>query len=144
VDSSAHRDFAIAQYNECWRLLELPARSRDDDAALLGSAFTSRHHWIVVGGAEQLAIADWMVSRAAAAAGYGDLSVDYAARALEESEGLADWLRASAAEGMARACAAAGDAEGLTTWRERARVLVSEIADEEDRAVIAEQLASLD
>ena len=69
-----HRSIAVSTYNACWDLLE-SARSAEDDRNLLSLAFTSRYHWLQTGGATQWAMADWMVSRCAAAIGEGSLSM---------------------------------------------------------------------
>jgi hypothetical protein len=53
-----------------------------------------------------------------------------------------DWLVASAAEGMARAYAGAGDFAQAREWSAKAERLVDRIADADDREIIAEQLAS--
>ena len=83
-----------------------------------------------------------MVSRAAAAADCAALGVLFAQRA---HDGLADsapdWLRASAAEGLAHAYRAAGRADEYDRWSAVAEGLVARIADAEDRAVIAAKLA---
>ena len=139
------RALAARFYNASWELLDRGARSDDDNALLLTTAFASRAHWLEAGGTQQWIISEWMVSRAAAATGWGDLSLFFALRAYNaaQSPGTADWLGASTAEGVARAYGAMGDAARREEWIQRADALVREIADEEDRSLIAAQLASL-
>ncbi|MFI5036259.1 MAG: hypothetical protein ACHQFZ_08675 [Acidimicrobiales bacterium] len=145
MDDVAHREVAVAAYRRCWELLEAPYRDDAGDAELLGAAFTSRDHWGVVGGPEQWAVGDWMISRALAALGEGRLAVTFAARAdaAGDDADLPDWLRASTAEGLARAYAAAGDEAARDAWRETAQRRVAAIADDDDRALIAGQLATV-
>lgn len=143
MDHVDHRALAAQYYNRCWTLLETQERSGDLDAELLSCAFASRQHWHDAGGDEQLVIADWMVARAAAATGAGELSLHFAMRSWEGSQGRADWLVASAAEQVARSYTALGDGPARNDWAKRASDLVAAIGDDEDRAVIAEQLASL-
>jgi hypothetical protein len=69
--------------------------------------------------------------------------VAFARRAVEESAGQADWLVASSAEGMARAYAAAGDEARRVEWIARASELVSVVTDDEDREIVAGQLATV-
>jgi hypothetical protein len=138
------RELATQLFNRCWQLLESP-RDADDDVELLTAAFGSRYHWLIAGGLEQWIVSDWMVARAAAAVGDGQLSLLFAKRAhlrAQESE-VPDWLVASGAEGVARAYAAAGDAERFGHYHALATRLVSVIADDEDRALIASQLADI-
>jgi hypothetical protein len=145
MDSSSHREVAVATYNRCWELLELARRTPDEDVELLTSAFVSRYHWTFVGGHVPMICADWMISRVAAALGEGGLAISYALRATTRAQAsdTDDWLVASSAEGLARAYAAAGEQERRDEWCATAQRLVNEIADDEDRELIASQLASV-
>jgi hypothetical protein len=145
MDIDDRRSIAAAAYNRCWELLENEERSVEDDDELLTSAFTSRYHWAVVGGREQVIISDWMVSRAAQALGEADLALRFARRANDAAQepATSDWLVASTAEGMARAFAVAGDEAQCQAWCEKAEQLIERIADDEDREIIAEQLATV-
>jgi hypothetical protein len=139
-----HRPLAAASYNECWILVENPSRTPNEDVALLTNAFASRYHWSKLDNPQSMIIADWMVSRAAAATGYGQLSVDFAQRAVDAAtEQFPDWLVASCAEGLARAYRALGESATEQEWTQRAQKLVAAIADVEDRELIASQLAQL-
>jgi hypothetical protein len=145
VDDAAHRKLGVKTYNRCWELLEQPERSRDDDLELLTLAFTSKYHWSFVAADKETIIGEWMIARAAAAVGEGHLSVTYAklAHDLAQASGVEDWLVASSAEGVARAYAASGDLALRDEWCERAEGLVAAIADLDERALIASQLASV-
>jgi hypothetical protein len=145
TETDAQLGLAKATYNRCWDLLENENRTSDDDDDLLATAFTSRYHWYAVGGDEQKIVADWMVSRAAAAVGYGELSVRFAHRANEAvAEGeFPAWLRASVFEGLARAHAANGDAELRGEFLDLAQHELEQEADDEDRELIAAQLESV-
>ncbi len=135
------RQAAAALYNRCWELLDAPT---DDDAIveLLTCAFASRRLWRQAGGPDEWVMSDWMVSRAAAASDCGALAVLFARRAHDGlTDSAPDWLRASAAEGLARAYRSSGPADEYDRWSAIAEGLVALIADERDRAVIAGQLA---
>jgi hypothetical protein len=54
-----------------------------------------------------------------------------------------DWLVASAAEGVARAYAALGVEQERDEWFNSAESLVAAIVDDEDRELIASQLATV-
>lgn len=138
-----HRSIAIVTYNECWKLFD-SARSAEDDRNLLSLAFTSRYHWLQVGGAQQWVVADWMVSRCAAAVGEGALSMKFATSSLEGLPVDAPaWMRASAHEGMARACAAVGDRDGRAAQITMARAALESEQSLEDRELIESQLATV-
>jgi hypothetical protein len=136
---------AVAAYNRSWELLDLEDRTPEQDAALLSAAFASRHHWIAAGGDEQRVVADWMVSRAAAAVGNGGLAVTFAKRALDGAAAgsYPAWLRASVQEGAARAYAAAGDADMRAVHLALASAELDQETDPDDRQVIEEQLATV-
>ncbi len=144
-DDVDHRALGVASYQRCWELLDQRRLTSTDEVELLTEAFTARHHWLLAGGPQERIISDWMVARAAAAANEGPLSVRFATRAdaaAHEAQ-VDDWLAASTAEGVARAYAAMGDAQRRDLWVEKAARLVEAIADDEDRALIADQLASV-
>jgi hypothetical protein len=77
MTADVHENFAKETFARCWDLL---GRSLNDAEKrdLVGYALTSRYHWQQVGGGQQLAIADWMASRAYAAVGQPALAVAYA------------------------------------------------------------------
>jgi hypothetical protein len=145
TDTDAHLALAKATYNRCWDLLENHDRTSDDDDDLLATAFASRFHWYAVGTAEQKIVSDWMVSRAAAELGYGELAVHFAQRANEgASEGeFPAWLRASLFEGLARAHATNGDSELRGEFLDLAHRELEQESDDEDRELIAQQIATV-
>lgn len=140
-----NRTLATQLYNRCWEILELETRSSDDDVELIMTALTSRYHWLKAGARDQWIISDWMVSRAAGEVGAPELSLLFAHRAHDaaQSGNARDWLIASTAEGVARAYAVAGNAEEFTKWNALAGRLVEVIADEEERALVTNQLADI-
>jgi hypothetical protein len=145
METEEHRSLAASCFNRCWELLEEDGRDASADLDLLTTAFVSRYHWSFAGGPEQWAMADWMVSRAAAAIGEGALALTFAEHAyfaVQEFE-APDWLVASCAEGMARAYDALGQEAERGEWYRTAEGLIAGIAEEEERALIADQLASL-
>jgi hypothetical protein len=140
-----HRQVAVDTFNRAWELLEVPVRSPERDRELLGLAFTSRHHWGVVGGAEELMVGDWMIAHVASVLGYGALAERYASVALDacRANGWSDWRLASMLEGMARASAAIDDEAGRDRYAAEARQVLASIDDKDDRELIAAQLASI-
>jgi hypothetical protein len=140
-----HRRFAVELFNRSWDLLEVADRSPDEDAELLAAAFGSAYHWGRVGTAENRALADHQIAKAASYVGQPALALHYARRTLEAVElgRFGDWQVAAAYEGMARACAAAGDAAGRDYWVQRCTVALGAVPDAADRSVVAEQLLNL-
>ncbi len=140
-----HREVAVGQFNAAWDLIDKADRTVEDDAAMVLAAATSRWHWGQVGGTEQIATGDWQVAHVACLLGLGELAALFAARnlAAADAEGWDGWRLASAHEGMARACATRGDAEGRSLHVEAARSALEREPDPEERVVVDEQLASL-
>jgi len=145
VDEERHRQIATKTFSRCWDLLERRDRTRDDDAELLATAFASRYHWTHAGEEEQRIVGDWMISRAAADVGEAHLALTYAQRAYDAAQDteVKDWLLASVAEGLTRAYAANGDVASREQWRTTTEELIAQIKDNEDRDLIAEQVASI-
>jgi hypothetical protein len=137
-----HRRFGGALFNDCWDLIENDGRTPDDDVEMLLAAMASRWHWAQVGGPEQIATGDWQVAHVASLLGLADLALLFAERNLSiaTGEGWLGWRLASAHEGMARACAVAGDAERRDEHVTRARQALEVEADDELREVIAGQV----
>lgn len=138
-----HRSIAVSTYNACWDLFE-SVRSTEDDRNLLSLAFTSRYHWLQAGSVMQWVVADWMVSRCAAAIGEGTLSMTFAKSALAGiPQDAPAWMRASMHEGMARACVAIGDDVGRAQHIAKARKILASEPSQEDREMIESQIATV-
>jgi hypothetical protein len=141
-----HRALAVDTYNAAWDLVDSPSRTIAEEDEALRLAFTSRHHWEAAGGGdEQLAIGDWFIGHVAAHLGLADLALRFSGRALDRvlETGVGGWLLASAYEGMARANAVAGNREERERYTALSEEALATVEDDEEREVIAEQLASI-
>jgi hypothetical protein len=145
VSEDFHRDIAVDRFNAAWDLIDKADRTPDDDVELLLAAMTSRWHWSRVGGAEEVATGDWQVAHVASLLGLGDLALVFAERhlAAATSLGWTGWRLASAHEGMARAFAVCGDADGRAHHLALAHEALAGEADAGDRQVILDQLATV-
>lgn len=144
-ERASHERFAKQTFNRCWDLIDQSDRSVDDDVEMLLAAMTSRWHWAQIGGSEQIATGDWQVGHVAALLGHGELARTFAARnlAAADSLGWSGWRLASAHEGMARACAAAGDAGGRAQHVAVAEQALEGEPDPDDAQIVIDQLASI-
>ena len=140
------RALAVQYFNQTWDLIDQPTRSAADDRRMLTLAMASRALWDDIGADEQLITGDWQVAHVAALTGHADLSLDFAAAAYERAAGAAVplWLKASTCEGLARAHAAAGHQAERDAWVLKARELLGQVDDDDDRALIEGQLATVD
>jgi len=145
MENTDHRTIAVEQFNRCWDFLEQASMTAADEAELLTAAFTSRFHWQFVGTEKNFMISDWMVSRAAAATGFGDMAIRFALAANERAATfeITDWMEASNAEGLARAYASAGMVAERDEWIARAAALVAVISDPKEKELIGSQLATV-
>ena len=137
-ENVAKQTFAL-----CWDLLG-HTLSDDEKRDLVGYALASRFHWRQVGSAQQLAIADWMASRAYAAVEQSALSIEYALASLKYGgEGFPGWLKASLNEGVARAYASAGDHQMRDKYVGLALTELEKESDKEDEGLIRSQIEEL-
>jgi hypothetical protein len=139
------RTFAPRAFNHAWELLDANSLTREDEDEMLAAAFAQRYHWYAVGTERNRAIADWQVSRVAVVLGYADLARRFGERSLETSieYDLDPFVTGFAHEAIARAAAVVDDVEMFTEHLELARAALSAIEDEEDRDLLAADLAEM-
>jgi hypothetical protein len=142
-----HRQLGVDLYNHTWTLLEKENRTRTDDDEMLNATHASAYHWSRAGGAgpEHPARSQWQISRVNAVLGRGDAAVYHAERCLEHctQNGIDDWDLAAAYEALARAHRVAGNDAEYRRNLELGREALAQIADDEDREHIAEDLDEL-
>ena len=149
LDHKTQRRVAIHLYNRTWDLLDLgDSRTDEQTAEMLDVAHASTWHWAQIGGLEQAVVGAWIISRAYADAGIGGEAVRQSERAFTllhspSDSPLPDWLEASVHEGLARAHLAAGDRDAAEFSFHAATDALDRITEDDDRALIAGQLASL-
>ena len=147
IDAATHRALGVALYNHTWTLLEKADRTPDETDEMIHSAHASRFHWSRAEGSEpvNLARGEWQCSRVYAVLGRGEPALWHARRcvAINEANGNADWDIASAYEAMARASGVAGDPVAAADWKAKATAALDGIADNDDREVIENDLATL-
>jgi hypothetical protein len=147
VTAPEHRALAVGYFNAAWVLIDTANRTPEQDRQMLATTCASRQHWQQAGGTdENLVVADWQVAHVASLLGHGNLALAFAHAAADraQSDGFPLWLKASVEEGLARAHASARDADGYERHAAKARALLAEVDDAEDRELIENQLASID
>jgi hypothetical protein len=142
-----HRQLGVDLYNRTWKLLEKRNRTRADDDEMLNTTHASAYHWSRAAGTgpENAARSQWQISRVNAVLGRGDAAVNHAERCLEHctQNGIGDWDLAAAYEALARAHRVAGNDAEYRRNLELGREALAQIADDEDREHIAEDLDEL-
>ncbi len=140
-----HRRLGVDLFNHTWTLLEKPDRTPSEDDELLHATHASAYHWSRVGAPENLARAEWQVSRVNAVLARGEAALHHAQRCLDHclEHGIGDWDLAYAYEALARAHKVAGDEAEYRRNLELAREAGTRIAEEDDREHLAQDLAEL-
>ena len=138
-----HQAFARSLNGLVWRLLARSSRTATDDARMVDAAHASQYHWREAGGPPATR-GEWLVSHVYAVLGRPEPALHHARRclALADGPGVADFDTAYAAEAMARALACAGDLDQAAGWHSRATAAGATVADDEDRKIFTEDLAT--
>jgi hypothetical protein len=140
------RRLAVDLFNHVWTLLGKSDRTSEENDEMIHAAHASRHHWAEVGTTANLARGEWQVSRVYAMLGRPDAALYHAERCLaycEASRDVEDWDVPYAYEALARANLVAGNSAEAARLASRARDLAEKVADEEDRELLAADLATL-
>jgi len=147
VTPEEERQLAVDLFNQTWTLLELPARTPEQDDELVDTAHASAYHWLQVGTAANRARSQWQLSRVYVLLGRPEPALHHANRCLAWCEAnpgaLEDWDLPYAHEALARAHALAGDADEARRDADRARELAAGVAGDEDREHLDADLATL-
>jgi hypothetical protein len=140
------RQLAVDLFNHVWTLIELPDRTPEQDDEMIHAAHASRYHWSEVGTRANIGRGEWQVSRVYVILGRSEPALHHAHRCLayvEQGDGIEDWDLPFAYEALARAQAIAGDPGESLRYETLARDTGEGIADDEDRAHLFSELATL-
>jgi hypothetical protein len=145
VTLDARRTLAADLFNLVWTLLEKPDRTQDEDDAMLHAAHASRYHWGEVGELVNGVRGEWQCSRVYSVLGRAEPALHHASRCLELCgvHGIRDFDLAFAYEAVARALKVAGLEEESARYVELAREAAEQIAEDDDRELLAKDLATI-
>ncbi len=145
LEGAWHREQAVSANNSVWELLDGRGLEGDELDRLLERAYAAAHHWRRAEGSGPVnrARASWLISRAHAVAGHGDLALHHSHRCAEHTAAAgaeaADFDHAYAHEARARALACLGRFDEAAEARASAASI--EIADDQDREIFEADLA---
>ena len=141
------RRLGIDLFNRTWALMKQEERTPEADDELLHCAHASAYHWLQAGTIANRVRSEWQCSRVYCVLGRPEPALAHARRCLELAESAAGELDEFdlpfAYEAMARAHAVAGDEATAREWLERARAATADVADEDDRAILETDLATV-
>jgi hypothetical protein len=147
LDGETHRRLGADLFNKTWTLMEKDSRTAAEDDELIHCAHASAYHWLQVGTAANRARSEWQCSRMYTVLGRAEPALRHARRCFEicasEPGALEDWDLPFAYEALARAHALAGDAAESSRCVEQARSLAAAVVDDDDRALIEADLATI-
>ncbi|MGE3074008.1 MAG: hypothetical protein AB7N24_12185 [Dehalococcoidia bacterium] len=148
ISPAIHRRLAVSNFNRSWELMLAPGRTPAQDDELIHTVHASAYHWRMFGGTPaNLARGENQCARVYAALNRSEAALYHATRCLELTEaggeGFEDWDFASALEVLARAYLVAGNRKQALAAAARCREALAAVADQDDREVIAGQLAEL-
>jgi DNA-binding transcriptional MerR regulator len=147
LDPETERRLGIDLFNKTWTLMEKTDRTREDDDELLHCAHASAYHWLRVGTQANRARSEWQCSRVHAILGHVEPALRHARRCLELVDAWPDEMeefdRPAAYEALARAHSVAGDLAEARRYVELGRAETAKIADEDDRAVMDADFATI-
>ncbi len=143
---TAHRWFSADFFNRTWGYLDKADRTCEDDQAMLSLAHASLAHWLQREDAtpQNLSVGHWLLSRVYAVLELGEPAHRYGVLSLRNAEGEPAFYRAYAHEAIARAARVGGNEEPFREHLEKAKALLPEISDPEERALLEPDLAGLE
>ena len=143
--AATHRHFASTCFNQVWTLLDKTNRTADEDQQMLLLAFASLYHWTQRPECsnQQLSVGYWQISRVHVVLNLADEGLRYASLCSSLSQDLSPFYRGYAWEAVARAAAKAGKIPQARHAYDEATGLLVQIADSEERHLLAQDLASI-
>jgi DNA-binding transcriptional MerR regulator len=147
LDQEAHRRLGIDCFNKTWTLMEKADRTQTEDDEMIHCAHASAYHWLQVGTAANHARGEWQCSRVHAILGQAEPALWHGRRCLEiveaSSEVMEEFDLPAAYEALGRAHAVAGDLTEARRYVELGRAATATIADDDDRAIIEADFATI-
>ena len=138
-----NRAKAVSEFNRAQDLF-YSERSAEQNSEMLQAALTSRHFWRLVGGEQEFAISDWLMSRIYVEFNEPRLAVEFAISSLShKQDGFPYWQKASLYEGLARAYKCAKKLSEFEHYKKLALETLALETDADDAKYIGEQISEL-
>jgi DNA-binding transcriptional MerR regulator len=148
LDPETERQLGVDLFNKTWTLMEKSDRTRDEDDEMIHCAHASAYHWLQVGTPANRSRSEWQCSRVHAILGQTEQAIHHARRCHELVEAhpdeMKDWDLPAAYEALARAHLVAGDLDEARRWATLGREATARIEDDDDRAVIEADFATIE
>ena len=143
----AHKYFSADCFNKTWDNMEKDgSRSNEENMEMLHTAIASLWHWSQREDVtdEQLSVGYWQVSRVYCLIGQPNNARRYGRLSLEHAKDLAPFFKGYAYETLARAEMLANKRYIMLTHLERARDMLTQIEEEDDRQLLEKDLETIE
>ena len=142
---AAHKYFSAWCFNRAWDLMEKPDRTEAEIRLMEALSHASIFHWISRPECtdQNLSTGYWQASRIQALIGNAHQASLYARRCLGYSENLEPFYLGYAYEALARAASLMNDQANFVDYLDKAESLAQRVTDEQDRQLLAADLAQL-
>lgn len=142
----SHQYFSAHCFNQTWEYMEKDGnRSAEENMAMLHTAIASLWHWTQRADVspENLSIGHWQVSRVYCLLKQPHNARTYGLQALKYAHELSAFHKGYAYETLARAEMIVNNRVIMKTHLEKAREMLDQIEDEEDKQLLAKDLESI-
>ena len=142
----AHKYFSADCFNKTWDNMDKDGgRSTEENMEMLHTAIASLWHWTQRDDVtpRNLSIGYWQVSRVYCLIKQPNNARRYGLLALEYAKNLSPFLKGYAYETLARAEMIANNRVIMKVYLDKAREILAQINDEEDRQALAKDLDAL-
>ena len=142
----AHKYFSTDCFNKTWDNMDKDGnRSAEETMEMLHTAIASLWHWTQREDVtpKNLSIGYWQVSRVYCLVKQPNNARRYGLLALEYAKNLSPFLKGYAYETLARAEMIANNRVIMKVYLEKAREILVQINDEEDRQALAKDLVTI-
>jgi hypothetical protein len=142
----AHKYFSADCFNKTWDNMEKDGiRSTEENMEMLHTAIASLWHWSQREDVTQknLSVGYWQVSRVYCLIGQPNNARRYGQLSLEYARGLSPFFKGYAYETLARAEMISGKRYIMLTHLEKAREMLKQIEEEEDRQLLEKDLETI-
>lgn len=143
--ANAHKPFAADAFNAVWSLIDKTDRSLAETREMIRLSEVSYHHWLKAPDhtSENLSIGTWQLARVYTLANEPSTALHYAAECLRISEGLPAFYLGYAHEALARAAALNGDRTTSRSHLDKAKTLLPEIPEDDNRSALQTDLDTI-
>lgn len=142
----SHKYFSTLCFNQAWEFIDRAGeRSTEDNLAMLHAAIASLWHWSQRAdvSARELAVGHWQVSRVYCLLRQPHNARTYGLQSLKYARGLTPFYKGYAYETLARAEMIVNNRVIMHTHLEQAYEMLARIEDDEERELLAKDLASI-